>query len=212
MLKIIKSKDQKAHKAKLGALLDLLKVYQNFELSNTRRKKATFLIAEDTEHGVYGGAVLYPQKVYESTEDIALDPYEDTFCGAFATYHPQIEEFWIARICFCLETNISPDGLEGIELCDSFYQELHEAFIIFGNSKESEFLAFGLCSFDAIEPPFYKKGLYLPIWRSDDKSSLTHGILSLNKTKFIPKTSRKSTLERVGANKGEAGFVSAGRM
>jgi hypothetical protein len=135
MLKIISPKGQKTHQSTIEAFLDLLKVYQNFELSHTRRKKATFLIAEDKEHGVYGGAVLYPQKVWEDGEEILQDSYEDTFCGAFATYHPQIEDFWIAKICFCLEANFSPNALNGMELCENFYQELHHALRVFGQNK-----------------------------------------------------------------------------
>ena len=193
MLKIISPKGQKVHQPTIEAFLDLLKVYQNFELSETRRKKATFLVAEDNEHGVYGGAVLYPQKVMGSDEEIH-DDYEHSFCSAFATYHPEIEEFWIARICFCLEANFSPDGLKGMELCEAFYQELHEAFKAFGQSNESDFIAFSLCTFDAMDPPFYKKWLYLPIWRSNDRSGLLHGILSLTKAKFMPIKKRQPNL------------------
>lgn len=191
MLKIIRPQGQIFHLPTIEAFLDLLKVYQNFEISNRRRKKATFLIAKDEKHGVYGGAVLYSQKVYEAEEDIRQDPYEDTFCGAFATFRPQIQEFWIAKICFCLEANFSLDGLEGMEICEKFYTELCEAFKDFGKSKKIEFLAFSLCSFDTNEPPFHKKWLYSPVWRSDDASGLAHGILSITKKKFMPVKKRQ---------------------
>jgi len=193
MLKIISPKGQKTDQSAIEAFLDLLKVYQNFELSETRRKNATFIIAENKEYGVYGGAVLYLQKVMGADEEIH-DDYEHSFCCAFATYHPQIEDFWIAKICFCLEGNFSPDGLKGMELCENFYKQLLHALRVFGQANESDFIAFSLCSFDAIDPPYFKKWLYLPIWRSDDRSGLFHGILSLNKTKFMPVKKRQDSL------------------
>ena len=200
MLRIISPNGQRFHQSTIGAFLDLLNVYQNFELSSERREKATFFIVENNEHGVYGGAVLYPQKVWGTTEDVLHDRYEGTFCGAFATYRPQIEECWIGRICFCIEANLAPEALAGVELCENFYQELREALSAFGQSKDIEFLAFSLCSFDTIDPPPYKKWLYLPIWRSDDTSGLTHGILPLKGTKFFPKVPRKSKLKRASEN------------
>lgn len=195
MLKIIKPNEQKPHKSRVGSFLDLLAIYQNFNLSETRRKKATFLIAEDNEHGVYGGALLYPQVAMETEDENLYDDYEHTFCIAFENFQPHINEFWIARICFCLEANFSPSGLQGLKLCEKFYNELYEALTSFGNSKEAEFLALSVCSFDTIEPPLHKKWPHLlPIKRSDDISGLFHGVLSLKKTKFIPVKKREPKL------------------
>ena len=112
MLKIIGPKGHRFHQSSIEAFLDLLNVYQDFELSRRDEKRLLFLSAEDNGHGVYGGAVLYPQKVWGlPEEDVSHDRYEDTFCGAFATFRPLIQEFWIARICFCLEANFSPEAL-----------------------------------------------------------------------------------------------------
>jgi hypothetical protein len=187
MLKTIDPKEHKLHQSTIGAFLDLLSVYHNFDLSPERRKKSTFLIAEDNKNGVYGGAVLYPQDIYNLRNDVQLEDYEDTFRGAFMTFRPQIQEFWIARICFCLEANLSPSALGGLEICEVFFREIYDALLAFGESKNTEFLPFYLCSFDTITPSYYKQWLYLPIWNSDDKSGLTHGILSLKGKKFIPR-------------------------
>lgn len=199
MFTIIEPKNQNTHQSSIDALLDLLCIYQDFHPSLGRKKKATFIIAQDNQHGVYGGAILYPQQVYKIEEEVLQDDYEDTFRGAFINFRPQIQEFWMARICFCLEANLSPDGLKGTALCEKFYNELHNAFVDFGESKNTEFLAFYLCSFETIYPPFYIKWLYLPIWNSDDESGLTHGILSLTGKKFIPRAPRKSTLRNMMA-------------
>ncbi len=198
MLKIIPPKEQKFHQSTIESFLDLLRVYQNFDLSPTRRKNSTFLIAEDRKHGIYGGALLYPQKVYDFEEDFSLDDYEDTFHSAFLTFRPQITEFWTSRICFCLEANLSPGALERAELCKCFYHNLYEALLAFGEQKEIEFLAFSLCSFDTIEPPSYKDWPHvLPIRHSEDTEGLFHGILPLKGTKFFPKVPRQSKLKRI---------------
>jgi conjugal transfer ATP-binding protein TraC len=57
MLKIIKQKDQTLHHEKVEALLDLLSVYQRFELSAEKQAKSHFILAESDEKSVYGGAV-----------------------------------------------------------------------------------------------------------------------------------------------------------
>lgn len=212
MLKIINSKDQKSHKSSIEGLLDLLTVYQNFSFSETRRKKTTFLIAEDNEHGVYGGAVLYPQTIMEFEDEGVNDDYEHTFCCAFENIRPHIKKFWIARICFCLEANFSPSGLENMELCEKFYDEMYESLTSFGNAKEAEFLALSVCSFATVEPPLHKKWPYLlPIKRSNDTSGLFHGILSLKKTKFIPVKKREPKVTSFPLKQANAEPVALGR-
>lgn len=190
MLKIISPKGHKYHQPSIAAFLDLLRVYQDFELSEERQKHSTFLIAEDRQHGVYGGALLYPQKINEHGKEDSLEGYEDTFHGAFATFQPQIKEFWIARICYCLEANFA-SPVNDRDHCKKFYDELYVAFLQFGKPKDLEFLAFSLCAFESIEPPLYESWPYnMPIRNSEDTSGLFHGILSLKGTRFLPKFPR----------------------
>lgn len=197
MLKIITPKGQKFHQSTIESFLDLLRVYQNFELSHARRKSSTFLIAEDSRHGIYGGALLYPQITYDLDEDFPLDDYDDTFRGTFVTFQPQIQEFWTSRICYCREANLSPFSQAEAELCKRFYHDLYEALLDFGDPRGIEFLAFSLCSFDTIEPPYYKEWPELvTIRHSDDMSGLFHGILPLKGLRFFPKVPRKSKLMR----------------
>lgn len=199
MLKIISPKGHKLHQSSIEAFLSLLSVYQNFELSEKRMKNATFIIAEDTQHGVYGGAVLYPQKIYGRSEDEFLEEYEDCFQGLFMTFHPHIQEFWMARVCFCLDANLSSGSFSELELCIKFYNEIYEAMLTFGQSKGIIFLPYSLCSFDTIEPPLYKDWPYnVPFRDSKDTSGLSHGILSLTGERFLPKLSRKRSQKQTG--------------
>lgn len=199
MLKIISPKGQKFHQPSIDGFLSLLNVYQDFELSETRKKEATFIIAEDAQYGVYGGALLYPQKIYDLKEDEFLEVDEDSFQGAFMTFHPKIQEFWMARVCFCLDANLSSSSFRELELCLKFYNEIYEAMLTFGESKGIIFLPFSLCSFDTIEPPPYKDWPYnVPLQHSHDTSGLHHGILSLTGERFLPKLSRKRSQNQTG--------------
>lgn len=196
MLKIISPKGHKYHQSSIDAFLDLLAIYQNFNLSDERRKKSTFLIAEDQKHGVYGGALLYPQKVNDPRENESLEGYEDTFHGSFVCFQPQVKEFWIARICYCLEVNFASPA-DDQNHCKKFYEELYEAFLQFGEPKDLEFLAFSLCAFESIEPPLHESWPYnMPIRNSEDTSGLFHGILSLKGTRFLPKYPRNRPSKR----------------
>lgn len=214
MLKVISPKGQKFHQASINAFLDLLKVYQGLNLSLERRKKSTLLIGENNEHEVYGGAILYPQ-IVDSADDMLLDRYEDTFCAAFATYRPQMKKFWIARICFCLDADLLPDTLDdmGRDFWERFYDELYDGLKAFGHSNDIEFLAFSLYTLNLATPPFFNKAwpYNMPVVHSDDSDTLSHGILSLKKTKFIPRVSKKSSLERVAAKKIEVERIETGR-
>lgn len=194
MLKIINPKKQKLHQASIDAFLDLLKVYQNFELSPRRKKNATFFVFENVQQGVYGGSVIYSQKIYDLKNGDILQGDESEFLGSFMTYHPHMQEFWMVRICFCFDANVSPDSVRTLELCKNFYDKIYKHILNFGHSKEMEFLPYSLFSFDTIEPPLHKEWpKNLSILRPGDMSGLHHGVLALTGKPFIPPLSRKSS-------------------
>lgn len=195
MLKIINPKGQKFHQSTIDAFLDLLSIYQDIELAPERKESATFLIAENHQHGVYGGAVLYPQRIYDLKSEELLEGYEDDFRGVFMTFQPHIQEFWITRIFFCLEADLSPRNSKEMALCKKFYDELYKAIVDFGHFKGIEFLPLSICSLDTLEMPFYREWPdSWPMRRSDDTSGLYHGILSLTGKRFLPKIPRKRSV------------------
>ena len=146
MLKIITPKKQKLHKSTIGAFLNLLSVYQNFVLSPERRKNATFIIAEDSQHGIYGGAVLFPQHIFDRGDEFHFQAYGDVY--------PQFQELWSARVCFCLEVNLSSVGFRELELWKTFYEEIYEAIYAVGRSKGIKFISFGFEKNGAPQPSF----------------------------------------------------------
>ncbi|MBA3814528.1 MAG: hypothetical protein H0X26_08625 [Alphaproteobacteria bacterium] len=196
MLKIINPKGQKLHQFTVESFLDLLKVYQNFELSPEQKKKATFLIAENEAHGIYSGAVLYSENISDVTDCSKDETYEEKFCNLFSAFQGSELKCWRARIFFCLETSSTPEGQTGVELSQSFYRDLYEAFLVFGNSKDIEFIALTSFSFDTMNPPFYKKWpRCMPVKFSYTTDGLKHGILSLRGKKFMPDWRKLSSLD-----------------
>lgn len=189
MLKIIGPKGQKFHESTVESFLDLLKIHHNFKLTPVQKKKATFLIMEDETHGVYGGAVLYPQAISDITVHSREETYEDKFASLFSSFQPQEIKCWISRICFCLET-------EEVEKIQSFYRDLYNAFLAFGNEHNIGFIALTSFSLDTVKTPFHKR------WRrrcmsvafSHTTDGLKHGILSINGDKFMSKQKKEASL------------------
>lgn len=140
MLKEITSKNYEFHKSNVDPLLDFLKIYQSFRLSSEERDKATFLIAEDDQRGVYGGAVLYPQKISPSLALSPSDTREKSLRKMFSAFQPEGQEYWTARICLCAAWETSTPILEIEKLLECFYQNLYQSFAQFGKKKGIEYL------------------------------------------------------------------------
>ncbi|HUX79405.1 MAG TPA: hypothetical protein VMW10_06650 [Alphaproteobacteria bacterium] len=190
MLKVIEPHAHDLHRATLDSFLGLLKIYQNFCLSPEMKEKAIFLIAEDETRGVYGGAVLYLQQIAPSF-DLALgDTREEILGKMFSTFQPKGEEYWRARICFCVEKDASSSVLEAVKFCQDFYKKLYKAFAKFGEKKKVEYLPFTLRTADVrvdnnVNILTYKAWPYLlEVRPAETCLEFFHGILSLGGNKF----------------------------
>ena len=171
MMKIIKPKDYNLYQPKIEALLDLFSVYQNVELSSEEKRTATFMIAEDKERGVYGGAFLIQkpiEKLDEKTRDIL---------NVFSSHKKKV---WTANLCFCLDGNEPFSDLENLDLCQNFYERLFKKFIKFGKQEKTKFLVLTLRPTDLFRSKTYGHWPYLlEIEPKDSMDSLFHGLLSL---------------------------------
>lgn len=171
MLNIIESKDHQAHQSNIDSFLDLLKVYQSFSLAVEEKEQATFLIASDNKFGVYGGAVLYQQKVSELYKDIGK---------IISNFQPRRLDVWVAR--FGLYRGDEPySSLEELDLREGFYRNLLKYFIEFGEKENLDFLTLSLCSSDFYQTKHHRPWPYiLEIRAVDSSDGLFHGILFLN--------------------------------
>mgnify|MGYP005609366607 CR=1 FL=1 len=107
MLQIINTKAQKKKKKKVDTLLNLFKIYQGFTLSEGEKAKASYIIAEDDQRGLYGGAILYPRQNASSYMDIKKDS-ESQLLKVISDFQERRKEIWNARICLCIGENSSP--------------------------------------------------------------------------------------------------------
>jgi hypothetical protein len=200
MLKVIEPQIHELHGPLLDSLLGLLKIYQGFYLSPEQQDKATFLIPEDDKRGVYGGAVLYTQKISPSLDLAANDTRDETLGKMFSAFQPKVKAYWTARICLCIGQDPSTPHLETIELYENFYKNLYKAFTEFGEKKETEYLTFtfqatGGCTDNTLSALLYKNWPYLLEARpSESPDGYVHGILSLKGNKFKARRNPRSSL------------------
>ncbi|OJW55222.1 MAG: hypothetical protein BGO67_00505 [Alphaproteobacteria bacterium 41-28] len=201
MLKVIEPHAHDFHRATLDSFLGLLKIYQNFFLSPEEKDRATYIIANDDKRGVYGGAVLYFQPISSSFDLVASDTQEDVLGKMFSTFQPRGEEYWRARICFCVGQSASPSTLEAVKLCQNFYRNLYKAFAKFGEKKKVEYLTFTLRTADTrIENNLsiitYKNWpCLLEVRPTENSDAFFHGILSLRKKKFKIRNNARSPID-----------------
>ncbi len=196
MLKVIEPQIHEFHGPLIDSLLGLLKIYQGFYLSPEQQDKATFLIAEDDKRGVYGGAVLYTQKISPSLDLAANDTRDEVLGKMFSAFQPKVKTYWTARVCLCIGQEPSTPYLETIEL----YENLYKAFTEFGEQKGVEYLTFtfqatGGCADNTLSALLYKNWPYLLEARpSEYPDGYVHGILSLKGNKFKARRNPRSPL------------------
>ena len=175
MFNIIEPKDHHAYQSRIDSFLGLLKVYQSFSLVPEEKERATFIIGSDNKRGVYGGAVLYQQKIHGLYNNIGK---------IVSNFQPERESVWVVRLGLYLEDDESSCTFETLELRESFYQNLLKLFIEFGEKEDLDFLILTLCSSDSNKTKHYGNWPYiLEIRASDSSDDLFHGILSLDPQK-----------------------------
>lgn len=194
MLKISKQKDYALHHEKVEALLDLLSIYQQFDLAAEKHSKSHFIIAESDEKGVYGGALLYPQEIAPHFLPIATDTNEEKIIKLTSAFQTEENAYWTARICLCLEMPRSvTDILPAQGICYRFYKELYLDFKKFGEEERIDFLAYTLWNGETYSMKTYEYWPYrLDIVLADPDHDFNHGLLSLKGKRFKTRQYDKS--------------------
>lgn len=182
MLKIIKAKTPSYSDPSLNSEMDpsvesflrLLKVYQSFSLSSEEKAQAIYAIAENKELGVYGGAVLYPQKVSNLSAKVGK---------VIATLLPTKQEVWCVRLHCCLDQDDHFMTHQKLDLKEALYQNLFKVMLEFGEREGQEFLVLTLCSDDYLyNSRIHSSWPYiLEIKPSSSADGLFHGLLCVKK-------------------------------
>lgn len=158
MFKIIGRRSHGAQKVSIDSLLDLFKVSQNFSLDPKVRAKATFIVAENDQYGIYGGAILFP---HQNSYPNFTSKDKELFVRIFSFLQPRRKKLWMARICLCVGQDPSSPSLELIDLCESFYDTLYQEIESFRNKKKAGFIAFTMRLADLYHTDALKKWAYL---------------------------------------------------
>lgn len=177
MIKIIRPKDHKFHKPKIEALLDLFAIYQKLELFEEEKNSTTFMVANDTTRGVYGGALVRQQPLK------CLDP---NVAQLISSLSPTKRRVWIVNLCSTIEQEKSFPTIEQLNLCETFYQSLFKNFVKFGKETKIGFLVIKLLHKDYFNLKAY--GYRSCIFKVEPKDSfdgLFHGILPLKLSKQL---------------------------
>lgn len=174
MLNIIEPKDHCDYRSRIDSFLGLLKVYQSFSLTEEEKENATFILGSDNKRGVYGGAVLYEQKVRDLYKDMGK---------IVSSFQPERENVWTARLGLYIEDEYTFNS-ETRELRENFYKDLLKHFIDFGEKKNIDFLVLNLCSSDFHRTKHSGYWYYtLEINACNSSDDLSHCILSLDPQK-----------------------------
>lgn len=177
MIKIIRPRHFREHKARIGALLDLFTVYQNLNLSLEEKSKTDFFIAKDETQGVYGGALLRQQLLK------SLDPKIRQLISSLS---PTMRRVWVVNLCLPIGNEESFLTIKGFNLCEVFFQSLFKEFMKFGREAKIGFLVVKLLPRDDFKLKSY--GYWPCLFEVSPKESLDglfHEILSLKPARQI---------------------------
>ena len=169
MFKIIEPHRQCYYRTRLDLFVGLMKFQQRFFLSREEQSQATFILAEDEEEDVYGGAILY----WKSTQE--LHPQIRRTILTFCPYEEKILE-----CTFFLKSERLSHIREREFFMKMFYRNLLEKLIEVGREHGVYFLCLTL---NPIESFRMRKESFWPwiveLTPPESLDGLFYGILSL---------------------------------
>lgn len=174
MFKNISPSYQRYYKGRIDLFMGLMGLYQDVSLVSEEQRQATFIIGEDGNNGLYGGAVLHKYSVSDLQGQLQ---------AVISTFDPEREEIWMGTLsCFIEDKVLSLD--DKMAAYKAFYRELFEKFMEFGEEEKVRYLCLTLNPFEHRRTK--NKGLWpyiLEIQPQESLDGLFHGILSLSARK-----------------------------
>jgi hypothetical protein len=197
MLTLIEPQSHHLHQETIDSFLDLLYQHHGLRFSPELLDKATFVIGNCKTFSpsgktpgkeIYGGAILYPQKISHRFDLSVHDRPEMTLGKLFSAFQPNGKTYWIARIGLFRDHDLSVPLLEKLERRHQFYQQLYKAFFKFGRKQKVKVLAFTLRVFDIFDIDTYKYWpSLLEVKLPDSSHGYFYGLLPLKKHSFKPR-------------------------
>lgn len=172
------------HKSQINLLLRFLKKYQKFTFPFEERATAGFVIGDYKERGVFGGAILYPQKTCAPRVLSFPLVSEGEIEKSLLALQPGIENFWTARFClFVHEKTLDLSG-DFAKFHEDFYKRLLKYLIVFAKAEGLEFLPLTLQARDYTNTKTYGWTYALEIEPRKSSDRLFHGLLAIHGKKY----------------------------
>lgn len=176
MLKIIEPKHQCYYKSRVDLLMGLMRLYQDIPITTEEQARATFIVGEDENSGIYGGAILHQKSVNDLQSQLK---------GIVSTLSPEIEDVWVGTLAFLVEDKKMSLNSGSFTPPQKFYKNLLEKFIEFGETEGVRFLCLTLNPFEHLRTK--NRGFWpyiLEVKPQDSLDGLFHGILPLSERKY----------------------------
>ncbi len=176
MLKLIEPKDHYNYRSRINLFLGLLEFYQNTTLHLEEQSQCSFILDEEEDGHISGGAILYKKSISD------LDKNIEKLVTAFPL---NTDYVWASTLVFCHPSQVMQVYFQ------EFYENLLEAFREFAYQEDINFLCLTLNPLEYLRTK--NKGCWSYIMEVKPQESidgLFHGILPLSehnyKVQFSP--------------------------
>lgn len=172
MFKIIEPKYHCFYKIPIDRFIELTKLYSPLEFSQQDQNRATFILADNRETGIYGGALLLNKR---------LSDFPPELVKTLSDFVSPQECIWKCIISLSFEKD-SPlyETDEMLHFCQIFYRKLYNRLVGFGKKEETGFLCVSLdsgeylCTEGLVSWPYV-----FELKPQDSSDGLFHGVLPL---------------------------------
>ncbi len=178
MLKIIEPSSHEEHQSEINTLLSIFKccLPKGFEFSSEEKKTSTYIIAQDSIEGVYGGAILRKKPFH--TFDRKIE-------ALLSILHSHKRKAWHAQFCTYLPESAQLSRQDKALLFGEFYTKLYKKLMIFGRKRKSNFLVVSLAQPDCAMTGFVADWPYIvEVLPEGHNNPYFHGILDIRPEKY----------------------------
>ncbi len=176
MFKIIEPSSHEKYQSDISNLLTIFRITQSLEISLEERTTSTFIIAKDSKHGVYGGAIL-------RTKPFCV--FEERIEKILSILHSHKRKAWFVQFGTYLLEDPSISRHDRFQLFREFYVGLDKKFMIFGRKQKTNFLVVSVSQADYVATNIHQNWPYiLEVLPNSLVDPFFHGILDIRPAKY----------------------------
>lgn len=171
MFKVIEPQYHCFNKLSIDRFMELIHMHST-DFSEHEKNKATFIVAEDREDGVHGGAFLYKKR---------LDEFPPELINALSDFLLPVEWVWDCIVTLSIDDDSILYKMNEVDrFCHIFYRNLYNRLKFLGKNEDVGFLCISLFSAEYIYMEEFISWPYiLELKPQESSDGLFHGILPL---------------------------------